>query len=346
MSLRMVELVVPNSVEKELDSLSEDLEIIGAWHESSHHDLMLLRILVHSQRTEAVIEQLQTRFQSHADFRLFIYEIEATVPVPELEQTPEDKSQPQGTSGEVDQDESKENDRDPQRIACAELVQKLSGGALVTRIYLLTVILSTVVAAIGLMRDNVAVIIGAMVIAPLLQPNMTLTLATTLGDLKLARNALWVNASGLILALLVSAIIGLLIAVDPDAPQIRDRIQVGLSDVALALAAGSAGALAFTSGLSSAVVGVMVAVALLPPLVASGLLLGAGLWSAAAGSLLLTLTNIICINLAGVLTFLFQDVRPGHWWEAERARRMVRLAAATWLILLAILILLIQIAYR
>jgi uncharacterized membrane protein len=131
------------------------------------------------------------------------------------------------------------------------------------------------------------------------------------------------------------------VPVDPSVREIASRTEVGLSDVALALAAGSAGALAFTTGLSAAVVGVMVAVALLPPLATVGLLLGSGHPRLAVGALLLTLTNIVCVNLAGVATFLWQRVNPRHWWEADRAKRMVRVSGAIWLALLALLVALI-----
>jgi len=56
----------------------------------------------------------------------------------------------------------------------------------------------------------------------------------------------------------------------------------------------------------------------------------------AAGAFILILTNVTCINLAAVATFLFQKVRPRTWWEEERARKATRLAVATWLIMLAI----------
>jgi uncharacterized hydrophobic protein (TIGR00341 family) len=224
------------------------------------------------------------------------------------------------------------------------LVQKLSDSASINRQFLLTVVLSAIVAGIGLMRDNVAVIIGAMVIAPLLGPNMTLSLATTLGDGDLARRALRVTAVSLLIAAALAVAMGALLPFDPQAGQIASRTDVALSDVVLALAAGCAGALAFTTGLSAALVGVMVAVALLPPLVSAGLLTGAGEWSMAGMAALLLATNVICVNLAGVGTFLWQGVRPRQWWDARRARRMVRVAGAIWVALLAVLVALIVIA--
>ena len=122
-------------------------------------------------------------------------------------------------------------------------------------------------------------------------------------------------------------------------PYIRAmRTQANFSDIILALASGCAGVLAFTTGLSSAVIGVMVAVALLPPLTVCGLLLGTGQIKEAIGALLLFITNIICINLAGVITFLFQGVSPRAWWEADKAKISTRKALAIWSIILAVLV--------
>jgi len=119
------------------------------------------------------------------------------------------------------------------------------------------------------------------------------------------------------------------------------KTEVRLDSVVLALASGSAGALAFTTGLSAALIGVMVAVALLPPLVTFGLLLGAGYWNPALTALQLFLINIICINLAGVVTFLLQGIRPAKWWEAEKAKKATRTAIVSWFLVLVLLVIVV-----
>jgi uncharacterized hydrophobic protein (TIGR00341 family) len=123
--------------------------------------------------------------------------------------------------------------------------------------------------------------------------------------------------------------------------EVTSRTEVGLGDITLALASGTAGVLSFTAGLSTALIGVMVAVALLPPLVVFGLLIGAGEIDTAMGALLLFMTNIICVNLSGVATFLIQGVRPLSWWEAASAKKATQKAMLIWGLLLAILVLLI-----
>jgi uncharacterized hydrophobic protein (TIGR00341 family) len=198
-----------------------------------------------------------------------------------------------------------------------------------------------VVASIGIFRNNVVFIIGAMVIAPMLGPNLALSFATTLGDTNLIRKAFRAIVIGAFTAVLPAFIIGIAFGVDTNIPELIIRTEVSLGDVIVALIAGSAAAISFTSELFSALIGVMVAVALLPPLVTFGMLAGAGNWELALGSLLLFLVNLICVNLAGVLTFLAQGIRPLTWWEAKKAKRAAQKAILIWAILLAALVIML-----
>ena len=207
----------------------------------------------------------------------------------------------------------------------------------VTAAFLTMVVLSTVVAAGGLLRDSVAVVIGAMVIAPLIGPNIALSLGTALGDTNLLRRAVRVNLAGVAVVLVMSVALGAIVEIDPTIPELASRTNVHMADVLLALAAGAAGALAVTRGVPTSLVGVMVAVALLPPLVAAGLFLGSGQYNLAGSAALLTVTNVVCVNLAGVSTFLLQGVRPRRWSDVEKARASSKVAIALWVALLAVL---------
>jgi uncharacterized hydrophobic protein (TIGR00341 family) len=180
-----------------------------------------------------------------------------------------------------------------------------------------------------------------MVVAPLLGPNMGLALGLTLADGSLIRSAIKSNLVGFALAFGTAGILGLGLSGDPSIPEIASRTQVGFTDLLLALAAGCAGTLAYTTGAPAYLIGVMVAVAILPPTVASALLLGDGHVTEALRALLLTLANVTAVNLAGMLTFVLKGMRPRTWWRAERARRSVRIGALVWISLLGILALVI-----
>lgn len=103
--------------------------------------------------------------------------------------------------------------------------------------------------------------------------------------------------------------------------------------IEIVLGSGRAGVLVFTSGAPSSVIGVMVAVALLPPLVTAGMLAGAGQFGKAGGAFSLFLINVICVNLSGTLTLVAQGVRPWRWAEAKRGRRRSLVAIAGWTLL-------------
>jgi uncharacterized hydrophobic protein (TIGR00341 family) len=326
MSHRFVEIAVPADEAQRLREMLSRNDAVDAWHEPSD-SVRLFKLLVRAEAVEEVLDPLQAAFAGVNDFRVVVLPVEAALPKKEEPPSEQIEAEPVSAAKPAV----------PHRISREELYEDLSGYARVSRVFLCMVMLSTVVAAIGVSRGSAAIVIGAMVIAPLLGPNMALALATTLGDTVLARRAVTANAVGLGLAFAVGLLAGLVFEVDPASYEIISRTEIVVSDVMLALAAGMAGALAFTSGVPSSLVGVMVAVALLPPLVVFAMLLATGQPRPALGAGLLLLCNIVCINLAGVATFLVQGVSPRRWWEAERSKKVARKALAVWAILLMIL---------
>lgn len=328
MPLRLIEITASGAGAAELETLLDEHQIVDVWASDAEAGPGLARIVVDAGYAEAVTDALVDRFGAEHGFRLTVTSLEATLPkVEEAEKE--------------DDEEKQEEASNSRRISREELYEDLAHSSRLTATYMVMVTLSALVAAVGLIRGDVAIIIGAMVIAPLLGPNIALSLASTLGDLDLARRSLktaWVGAA---IAAAISVLAGMILEIDPSAPELAARTQADLGDIVLALSAGAAGTLAFTSGVPAVVVGVMVAVALLPPLVVAGLLAGAGHATLATGALLLLVTNITCVNLASVATFLLQKVRPRSWWEEDRAKKATRVAVATWVLMLMVLVALI-----
>ena len=322
MSLRLIELTVSGAVADRLPGALESLDVLEHWQEPTLESRVFVRILVATGKSEAVLDVLERQFSGTEGFRVILLPVEATIPRPP-EPEPEPKPEP-ATRRRVG------------GVSREELLDDLASGTRITSVYLALVVLSTIVAAVGLMRDNIAVVIGAMVIAPLLTPNMALALATALGDFELMRKALKTNFVGLATALVFAVAVGALVP-RVDSAEIMSRTATGFADIALALAAGTAGALVFTTGVPATLVGVMVAVALLPPLVTAGLRFAVGDAAGAGGAFLLLMTNVICVNLAAVVTFLLRGVGPRTWWEADKARRATRKAVILWSALLAVL---------
>lgn len=325
MPLRLMTLIVHRDHADQALDLLEGSNALGVWAAAADENKSLIHVLLPAEWTESLGDRLSLRFGATRDFRMMLLPVEATLPpyVP-----PEDAEESDGENGNSAAE-------DAERISREELYNDIAGDVRLSRNFLLTVVLSAVVAAIGLIRGDVAIIVGAMVIAPFLGPNMALSLSTTLGDGSLALRALKVQGAGVLTALALSAVLGFALEVDPATPEILARTRPGIGDLVLALASGSAGALAFTSGVPAALTGVMVAVALLPPLVAAGMLAGSGYLSQGVGAFLLYLLNVASVNLAGVVTFFLHGIRPRTYWEQDRARMAARAAIFFWSLLIA-----------
>lgn len=347
MGLRMLEATVPNEALDEFPGLLEDLPVVQCTRFGPADPGSLVRVLVDATEAEAVSDRLAQKFGSFDGFRVNLLSVEATSPPLPADDSSEEgeKTTDQDKDG-AGEDGDKALKPSRLRVSRDELYDDLCRAGRLDVVYLVMVALSTVVAAIGLLRDDVAIVIGAMVIAPLLGPNIALSLATALGDKGLAKISLRAIAAGVGVAALLALLIGLVVTVDPATPALVARSNPGPGDLLLGLCAGAAGALAFTTGVPAVVVGVMVAVALLPPLVTAGMLAGAGYIGPATGALTLCLANVTCINLAAMAAFYIQDVRPRTWWEKDKAKRGVRHAAIGWVVMFSILLGLIIFAPR
>jgi uncharacterized hydrophobic protein (TIGR00341 family) len=301
-------------------------ERVPQWEGELADGRVLVQAVVPATGNEPVLDELQDAFGETEGFRILLLPIEATLPRFPEEPDPEEVAPEELAEGgrEVG------SKRVPARINREELYADMAQGSKVSPYYLAMVALSAVVACVGLYMGDVAVIIGAMVIAPLIGPNLGVSLATTLGDLELGRSALLASLAGVTLAFTVSLLGGFLVEVDPSASEIAGRSALTWGHLTLALAAGAAGAVALAQGVGAGMVGVMVAVALLPPLAAAGLLVGSGHVAQGMGALLLTAGNVVCVNLAATAAFLIQGVRPNTWWEGERRTRAVWVAAFLW----------------
>lgn len=173
---------------------------------------------------------------------------------------------------------------------------------------------ATIIAAFGIISDSTAVVIGAMLVAPLMTPLMGTSLSLVMGWPRRASMSVGVAFGGIALAIGLAAISGALLswAIDPVTnSQVASRVTPTLIDMIIAIAAGGAGAFALSRpDVSDALPGVAVAIALVPPLAVAGLMLEAGHGTEALGALTLFATNMVAILLVGALVFLLTGVVP------------------------------------
>ncbi|MCK4865976.1 MAG: TIGR00341 family protein [Gammaproteobacteria bacterium] len=326
--MRVIEVITDQGHVDTLRGIAAQQEVVDIWVGHKDEDgRCSTRLLVRPERQQAVMDALQSLLATADDTRILVLPVEAALP----------------RIDDEDLDDEKKNSITRSR---EELYQKIVAGAKLDSNFMYMVIMSTIVAAIGLLEDNVAVVIGAMVIAPLLGPNMALAFATSLGEGKLLWLALKSNVAGLFTALGLSILIGLLWPLNFDSNELMTRTDVGMDGIVLALVSGAAAVLSLTAGMSNSLVGVMVAVAILPPTATVGLMLGSGNYQHALGAALLLAVNIVCVNLASNIAFLLKGVKPRTWYEKKKAKQSLIIFVLFWMIVLAVLVMAVKVRHQ
>jgi len=280
-------------------------------------DMQVSRLVVSGDNLQSALDDLQSILSSQPKARILVMPVEVSLPKPE---------------------KTERSQEDPVVTAREALYQSVEKNARLDFNYFVLVFLSTVVAAIGLIENNVAVVIGAMVIAPLLGPNLALSLGTALGDVHLVKESIVTLLAGICLAVILTVCLGYYWPDDLNSHELMSRTAVGPEAIVLALASGAAAALSLTSGLPSVLVGVMVAVALLPPAATLGLMLGHGDTHFAISAGLLLIVNIVCVNLSSKIVFYIKGVHPRTWLEKKKAKRSMVLYISGWFVALLMLI--------
>ncbi len=198
--------------------------------------------------------------------------------------------------------------------------------------------LATLIAALGLVQNSSAVIIGAMLVAPLMTPILGLGLALVQGNDHLARRALRTVVLGVVTAFLIGLVTGLVHTAFAGAtPEMSARGWPDLTDLAIAFVAGLAAAYASSRpGLVAALPGVAIAAALVPPIATSGLALAVGEYSLAGGAALLFLVNAVAIVLAGAVSLWAVGLR--HLSTGSKLARRVGWSSLLLLLALGMLL--------
>ena len=170
---------------------------------------------------------------------------------------------------------------------------------------------SALIAAFGLIANSAAVIIGAMLVSPLMTPIMGSALGLVIGDARLFANALRSVVVGTVLAILFSAVLGILPLALEATPEMLARTSPTLLDIFVAILAGFAGSYAMIDEkVSPALPGVAIAVAIVPPLSNTGICLSLGYYDGAFGSFMLFFANFLSILLVASGTFIAAGLTP------------------------------------
>jgi len=327
LAVRLIEVFLPADRLELARSSIGGKEVLSIWTEKLSEGQAELHILAEAQCSEEITDALRSALADSGDeLRIVSLAVESSIPSPD-----KIEKEPGGTV-------IPHYSRKVHRISREELYSDVNEMTRTSWPNLMMTILSAIVAAVGFSLDSIAIIIGAMVIAPLLGPNVGLALGAAMGDMKMILHAARENALRISAALFFALIAGYFLHIDPSKidsfQQLFERTEVHRIDLVVALSAGAAGAIAISTGASATIIGVMVAAALMPPLVAVGLLMGQGEWAQIMGPLHLLLINLISINLSGVLTFIAMGFRPWKREDDIAAKKSSLTAIIIWVLLL------------
>ncbi|WP_152039895.1 TIGR00341 family protein [Salinigranum salinum] len=228
------------------------------------------------------------------------------------------------------QKEYETNETNGDRISRDELTARARDMAPSLVTFVVMTLISTVVATAGLLVDSPAVVVGSMVIAPLIGPAMATSVGTVVDDEELFDRGVRLQLLGGFLAVAGAAVFAFTVRMTGVVPlsatevfaigEVRERLSPDVLSLAVALGAGVAGALSLSSGVSSALVGVMIAAALVPPTAVVGIGIAWGQPTAVVGSAVLVLVNFVGINLAALAVLWRQGYRPERWFKLDEAR--------------------------
>ena len=208
-------------------------------------------------------------------------------------------------------------------------------------------VVATVVALAGLFLDNVAVVIGAMLISPLLGPLNAVSVNAVLGNI---RDTIRAEISLFILVFIaIGAAAGITLVTSLFLPlaltgQILQRTNVTVLDVIVALLLGVAGGLALLTEIPEILVGVAVAVAFVPPAVVAGISLALGHPGLFEGALLLTMSNLFGLKVGEMLTIRAKGLTPRSYYEIKKARTYGEYSLLVFLVIVVLLIVLVAVS--
>jgi uncharacterized hydrophobic protein (TIGR00271 family) len=185
-------------------------------------------------------------------------------------------------------------------VSQAEVIEKRRAECAITERYLFMTAMSAGIAVLGLLLSSPAVVIGAMLLSPLMDPIMGLGFALAIGDYPWLKQSARSLAWGTAMAIALTATLVYLSPIQTITPEIAARTQPNLFDLFVALFSALAGAYAMIRGREGTIVGVAIATALMPPLATVGFGLATWNWTVFSGALLLYVTNLITIALTAL----------------------------------------------
>ncbi|MEF8775576.1 MAG: TIGR00341 family protein [Haloarculaceae archaeon] len=321
--MRLVQVTIPSGKRETLLGALEDADVdfVVSDETGSREIAAVAYVPLPTNAVEPILEELREAGLSDEDYTVVL---EATTVV--------------SRSFDELQERYAEDEEAEDRIAREELTAAAEELAPTGWTYGIMTLISAVIATAGLLLDSPAVVVGSMVIAPLVGPALSASVGTVVNDSEMFRTGAKLQLVGVVLAVAGATAFafavkyGQLVPPFPDVisvPEIAERIAPDFLSLAVAIGAGAAGVISLMTGISTALVGVMIAAALIPPAATVGIAIAWGEPLAALGAGVLVLVNLLSINLAALVVLWNAGYRPEHWFREDQARRttLQRIAA-------------------
>ncbi|MEA2070284.1 MAG: TIGR00341 family protein [Asgard group archaeon] len=314
--MKQIQVIVKShEVEEIVQSLSELVSPSQITHIKGDEAAILL-ISVMDKRTGFILNHLHELGIGRVRGRISIFSMEATIP----------------------QMRHRKQDKFLKRISIEELEQTIESLTKLDFNYIAMIILSSILAAMGLIFNDNITVIASMIIAPLLGPIVGIAFGAMASKKDILRESIIAEFSGIGLSIMIGFFVGLIFQTVQDSPTefIQARGEPNIVSLLIAIASGLTAGIAFANGTALALVGVAAAAALLPVTVNIGIAVGMFEWAIALGSLILFITNFACIQLGCLLVFWIRKVEPPHIVKKVKAKRTRKTQIIAILILLAI----------
>jgi uncharacterized hydrophobic protein (TIGR00341 family) len=220
-------------------------------------------------------------------------------------------------------------ERSGDRISREELQAKADDLASGLGTYVLMTVISSVIATAGLLLDSPATVVGSMVIAPLIGPAMSAAIGTVVDDEALFRRGVRMQVIGVAVAVIAATAFAFALrslalvppGLDPlELAEVSERLAPNVLVLVVAVGAGIAGIVSLMTGVSATLVGVMIAVALIPPAAAVGIGIAFQIPRLVLGAGVIVAVNVLSINLSALVMLWYEGYRPQRWFREDEAR--------------------------
>ncbi|TKX42802.1 TIGR00341 family protein [Halorubrum sp. SD690R] len=237
-------------------------------------------------------------------------------------------------------------ERSGDRISREELQAKADDLASGLGTYVLMTVISSVIATAGLLLDSPATVVGSMVIAPLIGPAMSAAIGTVVDDEALFRRGVRIQVIGVAVAVIAATAFAFALrslalvppGLDPlELAEVSERLAPNVLVLVVAVGAGIAGIVSLMTGVSATLVGVMIAVALIPPAAAVGIGIAFRIPRLVIGAGVIVAVNVLSINLSALVMLWYEGYRPQRWFREDEARTAFLKRAAVLAVAIALL---------